>query len=396
MKIKHYPGKAVINDPAWLEMDISNQTRGRLYEANWLDTQKNLSSNSSASNSWDKYSTVSSKLGQYQNILQELKKENEDLYAVPNKLNKVKKEGSVRLKYHSDKCLSRINSKTKKDFDEEMIKYYLPSQTKIQRERSFKQIDENKPVKRERSFKKIEEPKPVPKPRQNKEQKFADVIDDLRKEIKKSVRFNEKSTEITDGKKSNCDNEDDSTDDEVTKERVNEWVVDQNKYLSDSSYVTEEPHKNLDRNDSGYYEHTKKVRQRLPPRNIYPSSDDESETSRVSNDAFNVYKSGVTKQHVVVTQPRRTEQVNRRADGDFSIPRPKLIVPVHTYAVRRRRTGNLQKQSVSESNYDSDFTEREQQHDKKGNVFFLFYCLRFVAESFFKSRRVKRSVPGTL
>ncbi|GBP50014.1 hypothetical protein EVAR_46636_1 [Eumeta japonica] len=29
------------------------------------------------------------------------------------------------------------------------------------------------------------------------------------------------------------------------------------------------------------------------------------------------------------------------SDSDFSIPRPKLIVPVHTYGIRKRRTGNL-------------------------------------------------------
>lgn len=29
------------------------------------------------------------------------------------------------------------------------------------------------------------------------------------------------------------------------------------------------------------------------------------------------------------------------SDSDFSIPRPKLIVPVHTYGMRKRRTGNL-------------------------------------------------------
>ena len=132
MKIKHYPGKAVVNDPAWLEMDISNDIRGRQYEANWEDAQRNLSSTSSSgSNSWDKYSegTLSSKLGQYQNMLDELAQE-EQLYAVPKK---------EKMKYHSEKCLARINGN--------MANYYLPSQTKVQRSRSVK------------------EEKPKPKPR---------------------------------------------------------------------------------------------------------------------------------------------------------------------------------------------------------------------------------------
>ncbi|KAJ8940333.1 hypothetical protein NQ314_010746 [Rhamnusium bicolor] len=121
MKIKHYPGKAVINDPAWLEMDIPNTTRGRQYEANWEDAQKSLSNNSSTSNSWDKYSyksmdgTISSRLGQYQSMLDEVKKDDEDIYAVSNKVKKSGKD-SIRLKYHSDKCLSRINSKNKKRY----------------------------------------------------------------------------------------------------------------------------------------------------------------------------------------------------------------------------------------------------------------------------------------
>lgn len=32
---------------------------------------------------------------------------------------------------------------------------------------------------------------------------------------------------------------------------------------------------------------------------------------------------------------------NGETDSDFAIPRPKLIVPVHTYGIRKRRTGNM-------------------------------------------------------
>ncbi|XP_073961791.1 cGMP-dependent protein kinase for isoform X1 [Choristoneura fumiferana] len=39
--------------------------------------------------------------------------------------------------------------------------------------------------------------------------------------------------------------------------------------------------------------------------------------------------------------PRSAKSSSSGSDSDFSIPRPKLIVPVHTYGLRKRRTGNL-------------------------------------------------------
>jgi hypothetical protein len=283
MKIKHYPGKAVVNDPAWLEMDISNDIRGRQYEANWEDAQKNLSStNSSGSNSWDKYSegTLSSKLGQYQNMLDELAQE-EQLYAVPNKLKD-------KPKYHSEKCLSRINNP--------MANYYLPSQTKIQKTRSFK--EETKPP-----------PKPKPRtklPAVNLDEEYKNVINDLEKQMKKSVRFDEEA-------------------DEEIQERVSEWIDDQNRHILEDTVLTVTE------------ELPKKVRQRIPPRNLTPSPSQLCETPPPppppDDDVYNLYKDGLNAP--VLDSPPSSK-------SDFSIPRPKLIVPVHTYAVRRRRTGNLQ------------------------------------------------------
>jgi CRP-like cAMP-binding protein len=283
MKIKHYPGKAVVNDPAWLEMDISNDIRGRQYEANWEDAQKNLSStNSSGSNSWDKYSegTLSSKLGQYQNMLDELAQE-EQLYAVPNKLKD-------KPKYHSEKCLSRINNP--------MANYYLPSQTKIQKTRSFK--EETKPP-----------PKPKPRtklPAVNLDEEYKNVINDLEKQMKKSVRFDEEA-------------------DEEIQERVSEWIDDQNRHILEDTVLTVTE------------ELPKKVRQRIPPRNLTPSPSQLCETPPPppppDEDVYNLYKDGLNAP--VLDSPPSSK-------SDFSIPRPKLIVPVHTYAVRRRRTGNLQ------------------------------------------------------
>lgn len=380
MKIKHYPGKAVINDPAWLEMDIPNTTRGKLYEANWEDTQKSLSNSSSASNSWDKYSqngTISSRLGQYQNMLDDIKKDNEEIYAVPLK-GKTGKD-SMRLKYHSDKCLARINSKGKCDQSDQ---YFLPSQNKLN-----PVLEEKKP--------------PEPKPRKKllntlqANEKFKVVINDLQKHIKKSVRFDEVETEISnkpelgiriisnplvddDGDYEEDEEiedfetyEDEEAEDGEVKERVNTWIDDQNKYIQQEvqSSTTD-----LKRTDSGYYEHSEKPRQRLPPQDIYPScssssssfadrcsyaksSSSSSGSDSDQNETYNLYKNGSspvrrTKSTTAVSQQPKVRDGNKNSspvlrrgacdtNSDFLIPRPKLIVPVHTYAVRKRRTGNI-------------------------------------------------------
>ncbi|XP_066259667.1 cGMP-dependent protein kinase 1 isoform X1 [Euwallacea similis] len=361
MKIKRYPGKAVINDPAWLEMDIPNHARGQLYEANWIDAQKNLSSGSSKSNSWDKYSTksdgtVSSRLGQYQHILEEIRKDNnEDLYAAPRKL---KSNDSIRLKYHSDKILSKINSKVAKTNDHNS--YFVPSQGIIE-EPTIKNLH------------------PVPKPRTKlqldggEQEKFQIVIEDLQRQIKKSVRFDEISTDIDEEivKRDNASENShvrvivnpthellqqiSSTDKDVEvidDGRISQWVDMQNQYLT----VNETGGKDLIRNDSGYYEHSKKIRQRLPPKHIVPSSCSSSDLSVVKSDkeeddhyydeVYNsIYKDGG--EHRTKMEHGSPSNSSLR-NTDFTIPRPKLLVPVHTYAVRRRRTGNISKDSVSE------------------------------------------------
>lgn len=402
MKIKHYPGKAVANDPAWLEMDISNTTRGRLYEANWEDTQKSLSNSSSASNSWDKYSqngTISSRLGQYQNMLDEIKKENEDIYAIPMK-GKAGKD-SIRLKYHSDKCLSRINSKGKIDLTEQ---YFWPSQ----------QRKEPNPVTENTN---VPQPKPrkkVPGHLQSKS-KFNDVISDLQKHIKKSVRFDEVDTEITNTRDfdeelleqrehsgiriisnpmveeiEDLENYDDEDNDGEIEERISTWVDDQNKYILGSDQEKPSTTTNLQRVDSGYYEHSEKPRQRLPPKNIFhprslsPSSiEDQCSYAKSSSSSsldceqsemYSVYKNGSSPVHrtkATSASPSKVRDVIKNpspvlrrgacdTNSDFLIPRPKLIVPVHTYAVRKRRTGNLlssECSSVKDFNDDNDVFE---------------------------------------
>ncbi|XP_056634126.1 cGMP-dependent protein kinase, isozyme 2 forms cD5/T2 isoform X1 [Diorhabda sublineata] len=348
MKIKHHPGKAVINDPGWLEMDISNKTRGRQYEANWEDAHKSLSNNSSTSNSWDKYShrsldggTVSSKLGQYQSVLDEINK-NDDDSSKPKSI-----KGSVRLKYHSDKCLGRINSKNIKDAD--ASQYFFPSQSPV-------------PV----------PPKPKPRkklPAIRQDNQFDTVLDDLHKHLKKSVRFDEANTEGE------------------TRERVNTWVDDQNKYIVNDDDKPKSD--SVKRSDSGYYEHFDKPRQRLPPNTIYPSSYSSSSSSSSTsssssssdgysfesedsdyNGMYSLYKDGSIPKHKAATPKPKSRTLTtvspstRSAacdSNDFVIPRPKLIVPVHTYAVRKRRTGN-----ILSDRYDSAGTdERKTLHKRK-------------------------------
>lgn len=307
MRITHYPGKAVVNDPAWLEMDIPNSTRGLLYEANWLDAQRNLSSSNSSSNS-----------------------EEASLYAVPNK---------ERKRYHSDNCLARINSRNQKDFPLESLQvgdYYLPSQNRVRRAQSFRSEEEEERIydepeyevdltlrKDEENGEIYEEAVPKPKPRTK-----INVITALEQQMKKSVRFDEG---------------------EQAQERVSEWIDEQNRYihtddpnkersLPDFNYSSiEDKLSSLNRNDSGYYEAPRKVRQRIPPRNISASGSESCDGYQ--EQVYDLYKEECKPKRAA---PPRSSDSN----SDFSIPRPKLIVPVHSYGVRKRRTGNLLQQGT--------------------------------------------------
>ncbi|CAH1167226.1 unnamed protein product [Phyllotreta striolata] len=331
MKIKHYPGKAVVSYPVWCENDASNKRNK--YEANWKDAQNSLSNHSSASNSWDKYShkstdgfgTVSSRLGQYQSVLEEIKKDNEDNFKPASN------KGSLRLKYHSDKCLSRINAKNMTNIDEELAKYFVPTNKK-------------------RAETDVIIP-PVPKPRKKLLAiQHQENLEDIEKQLKKTVRFDEVCTEITE------------ENDEATQERVNTWIDDQNKYLLSSETEKKKP---IKRTDSGYYEHYEKPRQRLPPKHIYSSSSSSSSSmSSCSFDTktsssgspeedysemYSLYKDGSSPKRKLIVIPQASlqpQRSQRHCDNDFLIPRPKLIVPVHTYAVRKRRTGNVMSECV--------------------------------------------------
>ncbi|XP_050665686.1 cGMP-dependent protein kinase, isozyme 2 forms cD5/T2 isoform X1 [Leptidea sinapis] len=71
---------------------------------------------------------------------------------------------------------------------------------------------------------------------------------------------------------------------------------------------------------------------------------------------------------------RSAKSSSSGSDSDFSIPRPKLIVPVHTYGTRKRRTGNLchRDSTATESSLDAgivlDVTRLEDQtpHHRNG------------------------------
>ncbi|KAK9887802.1 hypothetical protein WA026_000117 [Henosepilachna vigintioctopunctata] len=380
MKIKHYPGRAVIQDPSWLEMDIPNNTRGRQYEANWLDTQKSLS-NTSAKNSWDKYSakslegSLSAKLGPYQTMLQELSLKTDDIYTMPAKITK----DSVRLKYHSQKCLARINAKSITDIEEEMKKFYKPESS---------------------NGDSITVP-PKPRPRTKVPQKNVTEKSEVQR---KSVRFDDVETEIPNGFEDNSEDsarnarvrviinpldelydqelvnlsckelKDSGVDsDDVCQERINHWVDEQNQYLEkNEDYIKGKSaarSSDLYRNDSGFYD-TKKVRQRIPPK-VYEStsstSDFSSPKSSSSSDRlddgqiFTIYKGNEGPRRPV----RRVKTSQNGSGSDFLIPRPKLIVPVHSYGVRRRKTGNLlSEKAVSESEYDGGVDIKDEKERK--------------------------------
>ncbi|KAJ8940332.1 hypothetical protein NQ314_010745 [Rhamnusium bicolor] len=289
---------------------------------------------------------------------------------------------------------------------------------------------------------KKEVPKPKPRKKllastdQDKE-KFQVVIDDLQKHMKKSVRFDEVSKEITndislqnlveeeEAGKEDIDNkvriisnplleirdkliqkDDDKSDsEEIIQERVSTWIDDQSKYILtvEEDESKKEISTNLKRNDSGYYEHSGKPRQRLPPKNIYPSSSSSSSESSTEqctydktsssssdsdyNEVYSLYKNGSSPKHNVLNSQSKLRDRTKNSSptlhrggcdsNDFLIPRPKLIVPVHTYAVRKRRTGNI----LSEC-YDSDCNSvRDFKTTKDDKGLFLFNILVKINES---------------
>lgn len=510
MKIKRYPGKAVINDPSWLEMDGGNRAMDLLYAANWLDTQRSLSSSSSASNSnsWDRNSSSSTE----PNVSTSEIFEEETLNSKPENtaLTEVTtKKSSKPVKYHSDKYLSRIASKNKNidlkiQTQEDLIQnsYYLPSQTKLIRQRSFRTGEEsissesltrqnslrtsasfsnhkerkNDKISRQSSFRTIDES--IKQKTCDKESavKYKNVINDLQAQLvnsKKSVRFHEKSIEIQDHysniseesypqesqkhrikqvnnkttinilenplndeqliKKhyksttvqisgdevtvdvtngTNTPEEENSRKDsnEMALDRINDWINDQNQYISRSSSnvkVDQKPSvnknitsvsvnetsgnsydgithpyfqsnegqteislintssvertrflsrvKNHDQTDEEFYEQLVNSRQRLPASKTgfnetkTPSHLDLDHMYENEEIMTNTNSAATTDNNVIHSQPRRSTTNNTNtnnnngssSNSDFAIPRPKLIVPVHTYAIRKRRTGNL-------------------------------------------------------
>ncbi|XP_068617839.1 cGMP-dependent protein kinase, isozyme 2 forms cD5/T2 isoform X1 [Battus philenor] len=69
-------------------------------------------------------------------------------------------------------------------------------------------------------------------------------------------------------------------------------------------------------------------------------------------------KDRISEERVLKTNgayPRSAKSSSSGSDSDFSIPRPKLIVPVHTYGMRKRRTGNLcqRESNATESSLDA-------------------------------------------
>ncbi|KAK9717075.1 hypothetical protein QE152_g24395 [Popillia japonica] len=368
---------------------------------------------------------------------------------------------SMQLQYHSDKCLSKINSKSKKDFNQ-----HSNNQQSVKKKSAEEHLyDQVKPkIGDNKNPDGCPEPKPRRKvPQHNPSEQYKNVINDLEKQIKKSVRFNERKTEIQDGlnedqiedeqvysevynwadnhelpvddledatpDKSPTESEEEKVEESKDKDeenekdsqgRTSEWVEEQNKYFLDEESEANTKTENvadlkfivetsLNRNDSGYYESPKKIRQRIPPRKIYPSSSElsESASSGAGNrsdtescsscenvQVFDIYKNGRSSplRHPPYNQnfnsPKHSKvfdiykngrssplrhppynqnfnspkhssnkvyrnSSNKDSGNDFLIPRPKLIVPIHSYAVRKRRTGNLSKQSVNYSDYEN-------------------------------------------
>lgn len=462
MKIKHYPGKAVANDPYLLDMEARNPAMDLLYQASWLDAQRSLSSSSSGSNSWDRHSSSSTErqLHKY-NTLQE-RRDN---------------KGSIRSrKYHSDQYLSRIASQRTKikviDMDSSMDDYqtyYLPSQTKNIRQHKDSDLQDNESI--HRISKIYSTPQIIENlnddlTRLNLENKPCNKYNDINdlevQLIKKSVRFHDKSEEIgvqdaqsSQSSKSSryekmCwdDNEtslnkrnsiehkvrvvenpldsyniyktttvdladnqisvniERRNSEEVINERVNEWINEQNQYLvnrnNDSTQLDncktktqykpqptprtktnnnqpqKEPQNGLytsrikpqNQTDEEFYDKLVNSRQRLPAEKNGFNKKNSSPHYENEEAILNLAKE--------ILQNKRNDLINDSVSencSDFLIPRPKLIVPVHTYAVRKRRTGNLQSRKSLCDNGEKEAMPRDTNAD--GEILYFYLTLVF-------------------
>lgn len=489
MKIKHYPGKAVANDP-YLDMDATNPTMNLLYEASWLDAQRSLSSSSSGSNSWDRHSTSSNEIKVHQYSLQE---------------NYQKNKNSKSRRYHSDQYLSRIAPKRIKtrviemdsSVDDFSQNYYLPSQTKYIRQQSkVEEIPDfqHLSLKNEHAS--------------ETNVKYRNVINDLQVHlVKKSVRFHDKSEEIgvQDSSEKSSISETDKTNkdakvpaeketklrlyenpldddnlrnifksttvnlkgddikvdlhdktrkdsEEVAAERVNDWINDQNSYIvsnsrvdisdsksnsnstaiqcearsDDQQYDKDETTTNFipqpkprtitketdtngiyssrikprNQTDEEFYDHLVNSRQRLPaskngfkPELSFHQYENEEVIQNQAKEILtdlnvnNIYKdankNNVISERLVESQTDLQRPVESQNRNDFLIPRPKLIVPVHTYAVRKRRTGNL-RVSLTENNRVDANCESDTVADCIGKL--LLYIHYFTASYVYRGR----------
>lgn len=264
MRIKNYPGKAVQNDPGWLEMDVPPSARGKRYEANWTSAPELPAGGvgdaaPSGINVWEGTLRGTSKLSQYQALLDELK---ECAIAAPTH-PPVPARSRPKLKYHSDKCLARINSKTKHDFEKKNVHFVNVNSASL----------------------------------------TADPL-----------RFR---------------NEDDFED--------------------DARWVDEKDYVEAARQGGG------RARQRIPPMKLYLSSPELSDSDKsASGSSSSARGSGAASSaddleadvyaHLYKcgrTSPVKSSGKGRLTGDDFLIPRPRLVVPVHSYGVRKRKTGNL-------------------------------------------------------
>lgn len=225
MKIKHYPGKAVANDP-YLDMDARNPAMDLLYEASWLDAQRSLSSSSSGSNSWDRHSISSSEI--------------QSLKLHKYTIQENQRNSSKKKKYHSHQYLSQIvpqrvknrvierDESVQDDFGQN---YYLPSQNKHVRHQNSQQVEGIPNINRlslenGKDYQDTGDVEPVVK--------YKNVISDLEVQlVKKSVRFHDKSEEIgtqdASEESSICDTENDNHIEDNNRQKNSKGAWDENE-----------------------------------------------------------------------------------------------------------------------------------------------------------------------
>ncbi|KPU73263.1 uncharacterized protein Dana_GF14659, isoform C [Drosophila ananassae] len=384
MKIKHYPGKAV---DASLSLEGSS-AMGALYEANWLQAAAQspspqppslrispgkLSRQSSSAGSSFLLDGISA-LSKYQMTLENIRNleqqsRNNNIMSTIKELNGYRKPSTLQLDQHQDWVTE--DPEPIEDHYQEKI----PETAPPKEEYSAK----DKPAVNHYVLDPTERPRPIPRPRQQLSVKppslrrsqtmsqppsYATLRSPLRLHNKKPTVSNSSSAYSTFSSAA-----EDAQDQVVICQQPQRVMVPPPR--EPPPEPPRRPGKPLSRSQTTVQRY---ATIRMPNQSLYRSYTQKDSTGRRHSLEQAVkglrLQEEEPREQGTDTSSTKQRQISPAASSNgsskdlngegFCIPRPRLIVPVHTYA-RRRRTGNLKDQS-------SGAQEEEEEAEKDGRV----------------------------